>query len=120
MAAKKQHQAVLRKLKKQIIALQKKEEAARAQLRVALMKVKKLGKAFKRELDLKAKHVKAKVAAAESELCIKIANDIEHRLKKQVVAKTKAMSSAIEKFEKQFATGLAKAIKSKAKKIKKR
>jgi long-subunit acyl-CoA synthetase (AMP-forming) len=78
----KNQQGLLKKFKKQVSFLKRKEKASRNKLRSALLKVNKLIKANQTKLNRKAKEVKAKLAAAEAAVYEKLAKTIKNRAKK--------------------------------------
>lgn len=119
MAIVKIEALTLRTLKKQITELQKKEEAARNKLRAALQRVKKLGRVFRSRLALSAKQNKQKIAKAQSAIYLKVAHDIQRKMVRKAAAESKAIASAVAKFEKKYAADITKTIKQKAKKKKK-
>ncbi|OGT46807.1 MAG: hypothetical protein A3E83_03915 [Gammaproteobacteria bacterium RIFCSPHIGHO2_12_FULL_41_20] len=110
------HQALLRKLKKQVVLLRHREEKARNQLRTALRKVKGLSSSYKRKLAKKARVTKDRVVAAQAATYKRIAADIKRQLEKRVAAKEKALTAAMVKVEKLFADKLVRAMHVKAKK----
>lgn len=117
MARAENHHVLLKRLKKQVTALRRREENARNKLRAALHKVRGLSLAYKRKLAARAKVTKNKVVAAQAATYKRMAADIEKQLEKKVVAKGKALASAIVRVERLFANKLTKAMHSKAKKV---
>lgn len=82
MAATKNQKIVLKRLKKQLAVLRRKEKASRNKLRAALKKVNTLIRMNQKKLDKKAKEAKAKVAAAEAALYQRLAKSIQKKAKK--------------------------------------
>lgn len=66
MAVKKSDTIMLKKLKKQVRMLEKKEEAAKNKLHAALAKLRKLNKTYKDKLNRKVRMMKDKIAKAQS------------------------------------------------------
>ena len=116
MARVKNHGMLVRQLKKQVTALQKREEKARRELMAALHKVRAIGSTYKRKLAVKAKIAKNKMVAAQAATYKRAAADIGKHLERKVAAKKKALTSAIVSVEKRFVDKLTKAIHSQAKK----
>jgi len=114
MAAKDDHKLLLRKLKKQVRALQKKEEAAKNQLRVALLKIRKLSRAYKVRLAARLRASKARITEAKSSYA-KAAEEIERQLVKGIETRGKALASAISKIERKYATRLKRKMSKKSK-----
>lgn len=112
MATSKKDQALVKRLKKQVRLLKRKEEASRNKLRTAMRKMKKMGKAYKVKLAGKKRLIKNKVETAQSTTYAKIAAALERQLTKDIAAKGKSLSAAIAKLEKKtiakFKKGLAK------------
>ena len=69
------------KLKNQVITLKRRELASRNKLRIAISKIQKLNKTYQHKLDQRMKDVTRK-AAAESVVCVKLANAIKQNAKK--------------------------------------
>jgi hypothetical protein len=116
MAVKKNHQVILKKLKKQVRALQKKEEQATNKLRSALKKMRTLGHAYHTKLAAKARQMKGKIAEAQASTYAKAAVHLERQLLKGIDAKSKALESAITKIEKKHTAKLKKSLTKKGKK----
>ena len=114
------HEMLVRKLKKQVKLLQRREEIARSEIRSALKKASKLGKVYKSRLVKKVHVMKGKMASAEAVAFVKAAADLERRLLKNIETKTKAFATALVKIEKAHATHLAKCLSRKARTTRKR
>lgn len=120
MAEKKNQKALLKKLKKQIRMLQRKEEQSRNKLKAALMKARKLSRAYKIKLRGKMRVMKSKIAEAQSSTYGKLAADLERQLIKGIERKAKSLASALSKIEKKHAAKLAKGLSKKGKKTTKK
>jgi hypothetical protein len=116
MAVKKNSKTVLKKLKKQVRVLEKKEEQAKNQLRTALKKIRKLGRVYRSKLAVKARQMKGKIAEAQATTYVKAAVHLERQLLKGIDAKSKALESAITKLEKKHVAKLKKNLAKKGKK----
>ena len=99
--AVKNHAALLKKLKKQIRELQRKEEESRKKLRAALSKARKLGRVYKSKL---------------ADVYAKVALDLERSMLKTIESKGRAIANAVKKFEKKHIVQLAKRVARKGKK----
>lgn len=98
MATKKNHVILLKKLKKQVSTLKRKEKMARNKLRAALSKAKKIAKAYERKLEKKTKDAKAKIVAVEAAVYTKLANSIKKKAEgTKKAAKKKRSVSRIKK-----------------------
>lgn len=95
MAKVENQKTLLKRLKKQVSALKRKEKIGRNKLRAALRKVAKLTRSHQSKLDRKAKQVKAKLAAAEAKVYAKLANAMKKRAK-QVKKAKKAVKKALD------------------------
>ena len=113
--AVKNHNALLKKLKKQVRDLQKKEEISRNKLRAALDKVRKLGRAYKRKLASKMHVMKSRIAKSHATAYAKIAADIERQMLKSIEAKSRAIALAVAKLEKKHVTRLTRRVVKKGK-----
>lgn len=120
MTAVKDQRLMLKKLKAQVVLLQRKEHASHHKLRAALRKMHKLGKVYKSKLARKLKNMKGKIAEAEAKVYVRVADDVERQMHKKVEAKERALGSVVAKFDKKFAAKLAKSIKKRASQMKKR
>lgn len=116
MVDKKSQKASLKKLKKQVRVLQRKEEQSRNKLKAALMKARKLGKAYKIKLKGKMRVMRGKIAEMQSSTYGKFAVDLERQLLKGIEKKTKSLAQALSKIEKKHALKLTKGISKKGKK----
>ncbi|RDI44815.1 hypothetical protein [Aquicella lusitana] len=120
--AVKSDKVLLKKLKKQVRTLQRKEAQSRNKLRAALKKIRKLGRAHKTKLLRKARLMKAKIAETQAATYAKVAGEIENQLQKNIDAKSKSLQTALNKFEKKQIAKLRKSISkkgTKAAKVKK-
>lgn len=117
MAATKKQKALLKKLKKQVRVLQRKEEQARNKLSSALKKMRKLGRTYKSKLASKVRLIKGKIAEIQSTTYAKVASDLERQLLKGIEAKGKALRTAIMKLEKKHIAKLKKGVAKKGKKV---
>lgn len=115
MAAKKNHKLMIKKLKKQVNLLQRKEEQSRNKLRAALKKLKKLGRSYKTKMAVKMRAMKGKLSSAKGSAYAKVAADIERKLIKGIESKSKAIASAISKIEKKHTSKFTKGVAKKAK-----
>lgn len=116
MGAKESEKALIKKLKKQVKNLQKKEEHNREKLKIALHKIKKLGRSYKFNLSSKMRTMKDKIAEAEASAYSKVAAELERQMIKNIEAKTKTLKVAINKLEKKKLAKLTKHICKKCKK----
>lgn len=119
MAVKKNDKLLLKRLKKQVRTLQRKEEQTRNKLRVALKKIRKLGRQYKSKLSSKMRAMKGKIAEVQSTTYIKVAADLERKLLKGIEAKSKALKLAIAKIEKKHLTKLTKGVVKKGRRVRK-
>jgi hypothetical protein len=109
MAVKKNHNPLLKKLKKQVRVLQRKELQGRNKLRAALKKMRKLGKIYRGKLAGKVRSMKDKMAEMQASPYAKAAAEIERQMVKGIEAKGKSLRSALSRLEKKH---IAKVIKS--------
>lgn len=116
MAVKNSQKALLKQLKKQVRLLARREEQAKNSLRVALQKIRKLGKTYKSKLAAKARTIKSKVASAQASTYAKAALDVERHIASGVEAKSRAIKSALAKVERKHAAKLTRSLEKKAKK----
>jgi len=88
---------MLKKLKKQVSILQRKERAAALKLRAALTKAKKIAMGYEKKLEKKAKEARASIAAAEAAIYIRLAEAIKKRARDAKKAKKakKAVSKSV-------------------------
>jgi hypothetical protein len=119
MVDKRSQKASLKKLKKQVRVLQRKEEQSRNKLRAALMKARKLSRIYKIKLKGKMRVMKSKLAELQSSTYGKLAADLERQLLKGIEKKTRSLAQALSKIEKKHAAKLTKGISKKSKKKKK-
>jgi hypothetical protein len=117
MMTVKDHKLLLKKLKKQVYVLRKKEEQSRNKLRTALKKIRKLGRAYKSKLSSRVRLLHGKMAQTQASVYAKVAADLERKIQKSAEAKGKALTSAIVKVEKKHLAKLAKGIAKKGKQI---
>lgn len=117
MAAKKNHKVLLKKLKKQVGVLQRKETQTRNKLRAALKKIRKLGHSYENRLATKMQAMKDKLADTQASTYAKVAMDIERQLKKSVEAKASMLKSMVDKLEKKFISKLSKGLVRRNKKV---
>ena len=94
MVSAKSHKTMVRRLKKQVTAWKRKEKAARNKLRSIMSKVKKMARAYNSKLNKKFKEAKAKIAAAESAVYIKLSKTIKQKAKKVRKGKKGKVSAA--------------------------
>ena len=113
MAVSKNHRALLKKLKKQVSMLQRKEKQTRDKLHSALKKMRKIGRVYKTKLANKMRMMKAKLAEGRALTYAKVAVDLERQLLKGIENKAKALAKAASKVEKQHAAKLAKSLAKK-------
>lgn len=73
------NKALLKKLKKQVTVLKRKEKAGRNKLRAALAKLKKSGKGYKRKLEQQAKSASDKTSAAVAGVYAKLASNFRKK-----------------------------------------
>ena len=111
--------ALLKRLKKQIRVLQRKETQARNRLRTTLKKMRKLGKTYKSKLVSKMRVMKNKIAETRAVTYAKVAADIERHMLKTLEAKGKSLKNLITKLEKKHISKTAKLLTKKAGKVKK-
>lgn len=119
MAAKKNQKALLKKLKKQVALLQRKEAKSRNQLKAALKKIRKLGRSYKVKLIGRMHAMKNKLVKTQAATYAKVAEDVGRQMQKGIEAKGKSLRSALHKFEKKYIAKLTKGIAKKGKKAKK-
>lgn len=109
------HVLLIKKLKKQVALLQKKEERGRKELRSALKKMHQHGKVYKNKLAKKMKAMQSKIEATKTSAYAKAVSDLEIRMLKGVAGKARALASAAARIEKRHAARLAHAIAKKGK-----
>lgn len=97
-AAKKK--ASVKKLKKQVKTLQKKEAKSRDQLKTAVNKMRKLGKAYKNKLASKVRVMKKKLNTSQLATYYNVAANLEQQMTKAIHEKIKAISAAISSIDK--------------------
>ncbi len=116
MAVKKKHKMMLKKLKKQVRMLQRKENQAKNKLKSAIKKMNKLNRSYQKKLVEKARMMKEKITAAQAATYAKAAVRMERHLLKGIDAKSKALESVLTKFEKKHVAKLKKGMAKKGKK----
>lgn len=116
MAAMKNQKALLKKLKKQVRTLQRREAQSRNKLKTALKKIRKLGRSYKSKFVAKVRAMKGKISEAQASTYAKVAADVERQLKKGIEAKGKSIRSALAKFEKKYISKMTKGLAKKGKK----
>ena len=109
------HHALIKKLKKQVALLQKKEEQGRKQLHVAIKKMEKHGKLYKTKLAKQMRLMQAKIAKSKSTAYAKAVSDLEVKMLRGVASKAKALANAAKRIEKKHFAKLARAIAKKSK-----
>jgi len=119
MAVKNTHAAMVKKLKKQVQDLAKKEVRAKNKLRSLLVKMRKVNRSYKAKLAEKMRMMKTKVAEAQSSSYAKAVMHLEKQMLHGIETKGKALASALHKIEKKYAIKLKKSIAKKAKKSRK-
>ncbi len=108
---------LIRRLKKQVRALHRKEKAASHQLQKTFRKIKALGKVYERKAAAHLRKMKAKVASAQAGAYLKSAREVEKHVKQKVHAKQKALGRVLSRFEKHFGAKLSKTLQQKAKRV---
>lgn len=116
MTVVKNHDDLVRKLKKQVRVLQRKEALAKTRLRAALTKIGKLGKSYKSRLASSMRAMKHRIADTEAATYAKAAISIERHIVKDIEAKGKAIKSAVARIEKKHAAKLMKNLAGKSRK----
>jgi predicted nucleic acid-binding Zn-ribbon protein len=81
MMTSQKHKAMLKKLKKQVDILKRKEKMTRHKLQAAVMKVKKIANTYEKKLVKKTQDTKEKVAAAEAAVYLRLAESIKKQAK---------------------------------------
>ncbi len=119
MATNKNQNTQVKQLKKKVKLLGLKEAKHRNELKAALKKLRKLGRAYKSKLMAKVRVMKGKVAEIQASTYAKVAADLERKLISSIETKTKAIASAVEKIEKKHVNKLARKVAKKAKNTKK-
>ncbi|VVC76303.1 hypothetical protein AQUSIP_16120 [Aquicella siphonis] len=115
MAVASDHHLILKKLKKKIRLLERKEELARIRLRQALARIRKLSRSYKSKLASKSRRMKAKVAEVQASTYVKSAQEMERHMLQGIETKGRALASALIKIEKKYATRLKKSLARKGK-----
>jgi len=113
--ARKNQTALLKKLKKQVRSLQRKEERSRNQLKAALKKAHKLGRVYKSKLASKIRVMKNKMAASHASAYAQVAADVQRQMLKSVETRSKALKASIQKLEKKYISKLTRNIVNKVK-----
>jgi hypothetical protein len=119
MVVKPNH-ASLKKLKKKVRVLQKKEERSRQELRAALKKIHKLGHSYKVKLAAKLHKMKEKIAETQLSAYARAVSDLQQQIVKSVNEKSKLLKAAIRKFEKKHKLSASLTPKKKRKPAKKK
>lgn len=81
MTAKINYKILVKRLKKQLALVRRKEKIGRQKLRLAMAKARKTAKAFERKLDLHERKTQKKVVAAEAGAYLKIAKVFKKKAK---------------------------------------
>ncbi len=115
MAVKKSYKAMIKRLKKQVRMLQKKEEKAKNKLKTALKKMRTLSRSYKSKLTKKIRQMKGKMADVQATTYAKAAVHFERQLLKGIDAKSRALESALTKIEKKHVAKLKKSLAKKGK-----
>jgi len=90
MTAGKAHLAMMRRLKKQVTVLKRKEKSSRNKLRAALSKVKKFKKSCDRKLDQQSKVASQKTSVAVASVYARLAATLKRKAKVRKVAPKKS------------------------------
>lgn len=84
----KQQNAALQKLKKQAIALKRKEKLTQLKLRATMAKVHKIVKSYESKLKKQSQETKTRIAAAEAAIYAKLVKLMQEKAKvKSVISK---------------------------------
>ncbi|OGT38170.1 MAG: hypothetical protein A3F12_06775 [Gammaproteobacteria bacterium RIFCSPHIGHO2_12_FULL_38_14] len=116
MAVKKNQQALIKKLKKQVRTLETKKNQSQNQRRAALKKIGKISRSFKAKLLQKSKQLKSKLAEVRALAYAKASTDFQSQLMKGVDGKARTLSALAARLEKKRIAKLAKNIAKKGKK----
>src|SRR5580700_3112923 len=100
MAMRKNHKALIKKLKKQVRMLQRKSNQNRNKLQTVLKKLRKQARGYKSKLARKVRMMKAKMVAVQSSTYAKAASSLEKQMMKSLDRKSKAFASALAKIDK--------------------
>ena len=119
MISSKEQRVLIKKLKKQIQRLQRKEEKGRHQLEAAFQKIRKVSRIYKNKLAIKVQFIKNKLAQMRASTYMGVAKNLEQQLLKNIEGKAKTLTSMIARAEKKHMTKLAKEIIKKGRKVKK-
>src|SRR5689334_11005647 len=107
---------LIRRLKKQVSNLHRKEKAAKTQLKKAFHKMKALGKAYEKKAEAKLKKLKVKMTAAQA----RAVQEVEKKVRQKVAGKQKVLDRILTRLEKHFGVKPEKASYKKAKRAKSR
>lgn len=116
MAAVKDHRQEVKRLKRKLALLQKKEEKSQRRLKAALIKIRTLSKSYQSKLAKNIRVMRIKIGRVKASTYVKAADDIQRHLIKGIASKDKSLRSAIVKVEKKH---IAKLAKDMAKRVKK-
>ena|SRR3990167_6645807 len=119
MISSKEQRVLIKKLKKQIQRLQRKEEKGRHQLEAAFQKIRKVSRIYKNKLAIKVQFIKNKLAQMRASTYMGVAKNLEQQLLKNIEGKAKTLTSIIARLEKKHMAKLAKEIIKKGRKVKK-
>ena len=116
--ASRKDKLLLKKLKKQVRLLQRKNVQSRAKLNAALKKMRKMGRTHQTKLAKQKRLTVGKVGEARSAAYSKVASDLQGQLSKGINVKGRSIQSAINKIEKKHIAKLLKGLAKKGKKTK--
>lgn len=97
MAVDKAHMAMMKKLKKQVTVLKRKEKSGRNKLRAAWTKLKKSKKSYERKLEQNSKSTAQKISEAVASVYAKLASSFRKKGKVKRVAPKAAKSAKVAK-----------------------
>lgn len=112
--------ASLKRLKKKVRVLQKKEERSRQELRAALKKIRKLSHSYKIKLAAKIHKMKEKIAETQLTAYARAVSDLQQQIVKSVNEKSELLKAAIRKFENKYQLSASLVPKKKKKPAKKK
>ena len=107
---------LIRRLKKQVLSLRRKEKAATQELKKVFSKMKVLGKAYERKAAANLKKMKTQMMKAQVGAYLKTAGEVERQVRQKVAAKQEMLGQILARVEKHFG---AKTLPKKAKRARK-
>jgi hypothetical protein len=110
----KNSQLLIRRLKKEVATLRRREKLANQKLKKVFSKMKVLGKTYEKKAVLNLKKMKAGLIAAKAEAYFKAAHDVEQQIKQKMLSKQKNLTHLLSCVEKQFGVTLSQVFSAKS------